>query len=244
MVRTEKAQSAWGISVAIALTMLSLGQRVVASPSEPIRPSIACPTELDELLSLLLRDLPSYANRVIQRSRDRRRSEDISGYVLLASQPDVNLPDEADLPDEAGFTFEREMNSESASALEEDATAAIAFPADSTMDSTMDSTTGSTAGSTTEAPPIFFTTLERQYGISGFAQLQVHHRLFLTPTQLGWQLVLMQSAFQDYPARLPPGPPRDNSHGVVAQAVRLWLRDCSAGAVYGDGERSPFSPPQ
>ncbi len=196
MVRTGKAQNAWGITVAIALTVLSLGRSAVASPSEPIRPSIACPTELEELLPLLLRDLPSYANRVIQRARDRRRSEDISGYVLLASQPDVNLPDETDLPDEANSNLEE--------------------------------------------PPIFFTTLERQYGISGFAQLQVHHRLFLTPTQTGWQLVLMQSAFQDYPARLPPGPPRDNSHGVVAQAVRLWLRDCGAGAVYGYGERSPF----
>ena len=30
----------------------------------------------------------------------------------------------------------------------------------------------------------------------------------------------------------PPTPPRETSEGIIGQAVRLWLRDCRAGAIY------------
>ncbi|MGG6297296.1 hypothetical protein ACQ4M4_23120 [Leptolyngbya sp. AN02str] len=173
----------WGGAIALMVCFPVLGS-APAQASDPIRPRVACPTELEDVMALMLRDLPSYGNRIIQRARDRDRSEDISGYILVASQPNFTpLP----LP----------LGEQPASNVRQ----------------------------------VFFTTLERQYGISGFAQLQVHHWAFFTPSSTGWQLVLMQSAFQSYPSRIPPAPTRDSSYGVVAQAMRLWLRDCQAGAI-------------
>lgn len=159
----------------------------------PIRPEVTCPRQLPDLTPLLLRDLPSYANRVIQRSRRRDRTEDISGYILLASQPDLEpLP----LP-----------------------------LADVTVTLADVTVTDSTA-------QLFFTTLERQYGLSGVATVQVHHWAFMTQTNQGWQLVSMLSSTAGYPARSPASPPRDSSFGVVAQAIQTWLRDCQWGDVY------------
>lgn len=172
--------------------LLSQG-RAIASDFPPPRTTGTCPTDLDTLMPLMLGDLPGYANRVVQRSRDRSRSEDISGYVLLASRPDL---------DDTPFVLSDPQ-----------------FPA------------SAEAPSNAPVRQVFFTTLERQYGISGFAQLQAHHRAFLTLTDQGWQLVLMRSSLQAYPGTRPPAPPRDNSHGIIAQAIRTWLRDCQAEAV-------------
>ncbi|MBW4493244.1 MAG: hypothetical protein KME26_09195 [Oscillatoria princeps RMCB-10] len=46
-----------------------------------------CPKDLETLIQPLLRDLPSYANRVIQRSRLRGLNYE-SSYVLLAGRPE------------------------------------------------------------------------------------------------------------------------------------------------------------
>lgn len=46
-----------------------------------------CPNDLSTLIQPLLRDLPSYANRVIQRSRLRGVNYE-SSYVLLAGRPE------------------------------------------------------------------------------------------------------------------------------------------------------------
>lgn len=78
---------------------------------------------------------------------------------------------------------------------------------------------------------IFFTTLERQYLESEIIMLQHYHWAFLAQTQQGWHLAFMYSRLGDYPANDPPSPPRNSSEGVIAQAVRLWLRDCEAGAI-------------
>ncbi|NJL38263.1 MAG: hypothetical protein HC899_17105 [Leptolyngbyaceae cyanobacterium SM1_4_3] len=59
-----------------------------ADAAEYIRPQATCPEEVESLTAMLLRDLPSYANRVSQRARNRERSLDVSGYVLLAGQPE------------------------------------------------------------------------------------------------------------------------------------------------------------
>ncbi|MGH2415856.1 MAG: hypothetical protein ACRDEA_19635, partial [Microcystaceae cyanobacterium] len=48
----------------------------------------SCPTDLKTLTPLLLNDLPSYANRVIQRSRKRDRSADLFSYVIVAGKPE------------------------------------------------------------------------------------------------------------------------------------------------------------
>jgi hypothetical protein len=48
----------------------------------------ACPNDLETLTILLFNDLPSYANRVIQRSKRRNLSLDLATYVIVAGRPD------------------------------------------------------------------------------------------------------------------------------------------------------------
>ena len=47
-----------------------------------------CPADVETLTSQLIRDLPSYANRVIQRSRRLNRTVDSFSYVLVAGKPE------------------------------------------------------------------------------------------------------------------------------------------------------------
>jgi hypothetical protein len=167
------------------------GQRQPAKPATPtpdfIRPPGPCPSQLQTLMPLLLRDLPSYANRVNQRASTTYRTADRPGYVLLAGRPEYE-------PLSLG-------PGEYSSATE------------------------------SEVSQVFFTTLERQYVSGQAVQLQHFHWLFLIPTEQGWRLVLMLSSLGGQPADEPPTPPRDSSQGVVAEAIRLWLRDCAAGSI-------------
>lgn len=78
---------------------------------------------------------------------------------------------------------------------------------------------------------VFFTTLERQYTSKTIVDLQHYYWLFLTQTQDGWRMVLLFSSLGPTASNEPPTPPQDASQGVVAQAIRLWLRDCRAGSI-------------
>lgn len=78
---------------------------------------------------------------------------------------------------------------------------------------------------------IFITTLERQYIDGKPVELQQYHWLFLAKADSGWLLAMMFSRTGAYPARRPPTRPRDSSNGVIAQAIRTWLRDCQASTV-------------
>jgi len=188
----------WALgAIAGLISSLWLSGDAQAAASNPIREAIACPERLEDLMPLLLRDLPSYANRVNQRAyltetlTHMANNPATPGYVLLAGQPDYQ-----------------------ALALSPDRLASDRPSSD--------------------APQIFFTTLERQYLAGKAVRLQHYHWLFLTQTQsYGWQLVLMFSAIGDYPSHQPASAPQDASQGVIAQAIRLWLRDCRAGAVEG-----------
>jgi hypothetical protein len=73
---------------------------------------------------------------------------------------------------------------------------------------------------------VFFTTLERKYTNKKAVELQEFHRLFLTKTNIGWNVVMMFSQTGEYPVKPPIAPPRDSSNGAIAQGVKLWLRDC------------------
>lgn len=91
----------------------------------------------------------------------------------------------------------------------------------------------------TDLRQVFFTTLERQYWQGRPASLQHYHWLFLTPTQEGWHMALLFSSLGTYPNGSPlgssgraPTPPQESSDGIVGQAIRLWLRDCRAEAVF------------
>lgn len=46
----------------------------------------SCPKDTETLINLMLRDLPSYANRVTQRSRLRGRSVEVYGYFIVAGR--------------------------------------------------------------------------------------------------------------------------------------------------------------
>lgn len=88
-------------------------------------------------------------------------------------------------------------------------------------------------GSQDPIQQVFFTTLERQYSGTEVLNLEHYHWLFLTEAEDGWRLALMFSRVAvDAGAMRPPTPPRESSEGITGQAVRLWLRDCRAGAVY------------
>lgn len=172
-----------------AIGTILLGRLAMSQPvhTADLRPPRPCPSELETLVPLLLEDLPSYTNRVIQRSLTANLAIDTPGIMLLTSAPDYTpLP---------------------LSPIES-APPAIDDP-----------------------QQVFFTMLERRYTAGAAVRLQHYHRVFFTETSQGWRLALMQSSIGDYPARQPASPPYDSGEGATAQAIRLWLRDCYAGAI-------------
>lgn len=60
----------------------------LTQPASAQNPGPCSEQNLETLTPELLRDLPSYANRAIQRSRRLSRSVDIFDYVLVASRPE------------------------------------------------------------------------------------------------------------------------------------------------------------
>lgn len=57
--------------------------------SESSRLSSQCPTEVETLAALMLKDLPSYANRVMQRSRRLSRPYTSKSYVVVAGRAEL-----------------------------------------------------------------------------------------------------------------------------------------------------------
>ena len=60
-----------------------------------------------------------------------------------------------------------------------------------------------------------------------------YHWLFLTKTSEGWKLVTVYSQLAALNPDDVPLPPIETSQGTIGQAIRLWLRDCQAGALRG-----------
>ena len=148
-----------------------------------------CPNDLETLSSMLVKDLPGYTNRVMQRYRRSSRSVTLMPtYVIAAGKPE----------------------------FEPIALNQIQYQ-----------------GSENKPPEqVFFTTLERQY-VSEYRviETQNYHWLLLTPTASGWRMVMIFSRFGSSNPNQNPSPPRDTSKGTIGQAVKLWLRDCRAGAI-------------
>ncbi|MGK7890497.1 MAG: hypothetical protein AB4042_14270 [Leptolyngbyaceae cyanobacterium] len=90
---------AYGVLMLLGLGGVSIagaGTLRASTPAEFIRPAITCPSDINGLLPMLLRDLPSYANRISSRSQVRTRSFNPRGLVITAAQPDVaNLEPDA-----------------------------------------------------------------------------------------------------------------------------------------------------
>ncbi len=173
-------------------------------PYNPLRSPTDCPTTAEALTELLIRDIPNYTNRVLQRTVAAiptsepnvqelgsllRREPYRPSYVLIAGRPELEPVD----LNEYAFTTEPESG-----------------------------------GPLTQ---LFFTTLSRQYSGLNVNEVQEYHWLFLSQAYDGWRLAFMFSAVDDVETVRSPTPPRENSEGSVGQAVQLWLRDCRAGAI-------------
>jgi hypothetical protein len=153
------------------------------APPALIAARITCPTDIDQLAPRLLRDLPSYTNRVIVRRRQVDELKTLPN-ILLAGKADAEPLPVAD------------------------------------------------ANPDPNVKQLFFTTLERQRVGNDFRELQQFHWLLLTPTTTGWQIVLSYTRTGSYPKDAGAiTPPRESSDGPIAQATKIWLRDCHAGAV-------------
>ncbi|NET30615.1 MAG: hypothetical protein F6K19_01250 [Cyanothece sp. SIO1E1] len=159
-----------------------------------IRPKSACPEDIETLAALLVRDLPSYANRVIQQTFAPFRTESRPGTIILASQPDLT-------PLDLGPEEHKSI-----------------LPATKAANDTKQ---------------VFITTLERQNNLNRSTEIEQFHWIFLAKAESGWYLAFMFSQLSLHRSAKPPAPPRDSSQASIAQAIRLWLRDCRAGAVRG-----------
>lgn len=67
----------------------SFPQKVIhlTSAQIPDKPASSCPADVKTLTDLLLKDIPSYANRVMQRARQIDKNISF-GYVLVAGRPE------------------------------------------------------------------------------------------------------------------------------------------------------------
>lgn len=154
-------------------------------------------TNIETLIAQLIIDLPSYANRILQRSR-QLDNKAAFGSIILAGRPEFEpLPLK---PDQ--ITDKKEIN--------------------------QSNNQGKQEGDRDKIRQVFITTLERQYISNKILHIQEYHWLFFTKTNSGWQLVMMFSRTGSYPQNQPISPPRDSSYGVIAEAIRSWLRDCQA----------------
>lgn len=155
------------------------------NPPALIASQPVCPTDVTQLVPLLLRDLPSYANRVIVRARSHPQFQSLPTVIWAAQAEYAPLP----------VIAERSL-------------------ADPNL------------------KQFFFTTLERQRVGDHMQNFQQYHWVLMTPTDAGWQIALSYTRTGIYPQTDQPiTPPRESSQGAIAQAAKLWLRDCHVGTI-------------
>jgi hypothetical protein len=155
-----------------------------ALPPLKIHPPISCPNQIEPLANLLVRDLPSYANRAALKNRKRSDVSEMS-QVIIASEPNL---EPLDLP---GKTQKPDPN----------------------------------------LHQLFITTLERQTFQKKTSEFQQYHWLFLVQTRQGWKLSQSFTRISSYPLSNKLTATRESSQGTIAQAVKVWLRDCQAGVI-------------
>ena len=73
----------------IRIGVLGLASIELFFPST-IKAESSCPQTIEPLTEQFLKDLPEYANRVIQRTQLPSRTQDNSTYFILAGQPEYN----------------------------------------------------------------------------------------------------------------------------------------------------------
>lgn len=75
---------------------------------------------------------------------------------------------------------------------------------------------------------VYLKTWERQYYTNKLIRFQRYHWLFLRKSASGWELEKMFSKSSSYPRYGFYSLPGETSKSAIAQAIRLWLRDCQA----------------
>jgi hypothetical protein len=151
--------------------LLTLALTII--PTSALAAIPTCPTDFQPLITRLLKDLPSYTNRIALRSRPLDQTRNLP-KIITAGHPE----------------FEPLQD-------------------DNTQDPTL--------------KQVFFTTLETQTIGKTTITNQHFHRLLLTDTRYGWQIVNLYSRFSSGNS---PEPPRETSQGDLGQGIKLWLRDC------------------
>ena len=72
---------------------------------------------------------------------------------------------------------------------------------------------------------VFITTLARVYQNNQSLDYQEYHWLFFRQHSQNWQLIKMYS-FRKNTSPNKPNYPIESNEGFIAEAIRLWLRDC------------------
>lgn len=75
---------------------------------------------------------------------------------------------------------------------------------------------------------VYLKTWERQYYNNKIIRFQKYHWLFLRKSASGWELEKMFSKSSSYPRYGFYSLPGETTESAIAQAIRLWLRDCQA----------------
>ncbi|MGB3533484.1 MAG: hypothetical protein WBA13_08195 [Microcoleaceae cyanobacterium] len=139
-----------------------------------------CIAVADSLVNPLVQALPSYTNRVLQRSPEVGLGEK-SNYVISAQ----GLT-------QAPFSLETELVQQK------------------------------------DLSSLYIMTRERRYRNQTVFNVERYHWLFLRHTPKGWEVVKLFSQSGPYPGYKLFPDPSDTTKGAMAEAIRLWLRDCQA----------------
>jgi hypothetical protein len=70
--------------------LVGLGSAIALLFPQLVQAQSRCPDTIQPLTKTLLKDLPGYANRVIQRSQLTGRSQANSTYIIVAGKPEFN----------------------------------------------------------------------------------------------------------------------------------------------------------
>ena len=181
----------------------------VPRPYMPLRSPTVCPAEIEPLTALLIRDLPNYTNRVIQRTVAALPNNRVDGrapyrpsYVLVAGQLELEPLD----LNEYAFTTSPEAGG----------------PLSQVFFTTLSRQYSGLRVSEVQ-----------QYHWLFLAQASDGWRLALMFSAIDDVQSDVQSDVRtDVRTVRSPTPPRESSESSVGQAVQLWLRDCRAGAIY------------
>ena len=114
--------------LALVLFLIIPGKSALGEAKNLSIERVSCPEDLQQLTALLLRDLPNYSNRVIQRTQKKNRAEGIRNFIVTTNQAEfepLDLPkiqyspiDDSD-PEQVFFTvLERQYKNQEVATIQ------------------------------------------------------------------------------------------------------------------------------